>query len=391
MTEQPLWLSSDGIRELLNLLVDRLDSSEQRGSSNTTSVALTQRAWPALHTSQFESRKEELWEHVIEMTRWGWIQVKPASAVESVSGYGLEPRVVVLNAADVRAAVNRPERIKSSVERWRIAIEAGLDASDEVKRAVGDFCIDMPDHSMYEVVQQLNKLKDFVSRSMLLREVSAQLFWGMSKVLDKRQGLVAALLGMDDCPFPESPIQLHVYLPLGGYGAVLFIENLTSFEQACCATDSKFDRLALVYASGFKGSAKRLRMRGGCSLYYAGAGALGGDMQLKFEAWLFESAHREMAVSFWGDLDFSGMRILAAMRSIFSDIDAWMPGYSMMLQELLAGRGHSPEAADKAGQAPITASGCTYADQQLVPALNSQGRFVDQEFFLFREANCVFR
>ncbi len=387
MTEQPLWLSSDAIRELLNLLVDRLDSSEQRGSSSAKSVALTQRAWPALHASKFESRKEELWEHVIEMARWGWLQVKPANAVESVSGYALEPRVVVLNAKDVRAVVSRPERIKSSTERWRIAIEAGLDASDEVKRLVGDFCIDMPDHPMDEVVQQLNKLKDFVGRSMLLREVSAQLFWGMSKVLDKRQGMVAALLGMDDCPFAESPIQLHVYLPLGGYDAVLFIENLTSFEQACCSTDLKFDRLVLVYASGFKGSAKRLRTHGGCSLYYAAAGALGGDAQLKFEKWLFENAHQEMAVSFWGDLDFSGMRILAAMRSIFPEIDAWAPGYSMMLQELLVGRGHSPEAADKAGQAPIVASGCKYADQQLVPALNSLGRFVDQEFIEFKQAS----
>jgi hypothetical protein len=382
-----LWLSSDGIRELLNLLVDRLDFSEQRGSASSKSVALTQRAWPALHASKFESRKEELWEHVIEMARWGWIQVKPTRAVESVAGYALEPRVVVLNAADVRAVVNRPERIKSSIERWRNAIEAGLCASDEVKRAVSEFCIDIPDHSMDDVVQQLNKMKGFVSRSMLLREVSAQLFWGMSKVLDKRQGLVAALLGMDDCPFPESPIQLHVYLPLDGYDAVLFIENLATFEQACCATDLMFERLALVYASGFKGSAKRLRMRGGCSLYYAGAGALGGDAQKKFEKWLFETAHLEMAVSFWGDLDFSGMRILAAMRSIFSNIDAWVPGYSLMLQELLAGRGHSPEAADKAGQVPITASGCTYADQKLVPALNRQARFVDQEFFSFSAAN----
>ena len=387
MTEKPLWLSTVGIRELLNLLVDRLDSSEQRGSTTSKSVPLTQRTWPALHMAQFESLKEELWGHVIEMSRWGWLQVKPASAVQSASGYAVEPRVLVLNAMAVRTVVNRPERIKSSTERWRIAVEDGLDASDEVKRIVGEFCIDMPDHPMGEIVQQLNKLKSFASQQMLLREVSAQLFWGMSKVLDSRQGLVAAVLGMDACPFPESPIQLHVYLPFSGYSAVLFIENLTSFEQACCSSDLKFDRLALVYASGFKGSAKRLRLRGGCSLYYAGAGALGGDMQLKFEKWLFENAHLEMAVSFWGDLDFSGMRILAAMRSIFPEIDAWVPGYSMMLHELFTGRGHSPEAADKSGQAPITASGCKYADQQLVPALNSQGRFVDQEFFRFKGAN----
>ena len=132
MTEKPLWLSTVGIRELLNLLVDRLDSSEQRGSTTSKSVPLTQRTWPALHMAQFESLKEELWGHVIEMSRWGWLQVKPASAVQSASGYAVEPRVLVLNAMAVRTVVNRPERIKSSTERWRIAVEDGLDVKSRL-------------------------------------------------------------------------------------------------------------------------------------------------------------------------------------------------------------------------------------------------------------------
>lgn len=380
MTKKPLWLIADGIRELLNLLVDRLDSAEQRGSATSQSVALTAKTWPTLHALPFESRKEELWEHVIDMCRWGWLQVKPESSLKSASGYASMPRVTVLNELAVREAVNRAERIKSSVERWRNAVNKGLDGSDAVKRAVGEFCIDMPDHSMDEVVQQLNRLPSFVDQPMLLREVSAQLFWGMSKVLDKRQGLVAAIINMDECPFPESPIQLQVYLPVGGYSAVLFIENLMTFEQACRAVDKAFAGLALVYASGFKGSAKRLRMTGGCSLYYAGTGALGGEIKLLFERWLFGSADPVRPVYFWGDLDFAGMRILAAMRSTFPRLTAWGPGYALMLQGLLDGLGHSPEAAEKAGQRPIDRTGCLYADHQLIPALKMHGRFVDQEF-----------
>ncbi len=52
----------------------------------------------------------------------------------------------------------------------------------------------------------------------------------------------------------------------------------------------------------------------------------------------------------------------------------------MMLKELLDGRGHTPEAAEKVGQRSIDKTGCMYADQQLIPALNTRGRFVDQEF-----------
>lgn len=381
MTSKPLWLVSDGIRELLNLLVDSLDSAELRGSRKARSTAMTEKTWPALYKLPFESRKEELWEHLIEMRRWGWLEVKPESALKSPAGYASFPRVTVLNEAAVREAVNRPERVKSSVQKWREAVSRSLDATDEVKRAVGEFCIDMPDRSMDEVAQQLNRLHAFSGQPMLLREVSALLFWGMSKVLDKRQGLVAAVLEMEECPFPESPVHLQVYLPVGGYAAVLFIENLMTFEQACRTMDKTFAGLALVYASGFKGSAKRLRMPGGCSLYYAGTGALGGDIKQRFEAWLFGNDAQTVSVYFWGDLDFSGMRILAAMRSTFPGLAAWPPGYSPMLQELLAGRGHSPEAAEKTGQSAVEKTGCQYADQQLIPAMKLKKRFVDQEFF----------
>lgn len=379
MTVTPLWLTSPDVRQLLNLLVDRLDGAEQRGSGKVQSVALTEKTWPSLFKAHFESRKEELWEHVIEMGGWGWLQVKPDSALKSASGYAASPRVTVLNEDAVRQAVSRPERVKSSVERWREAVDKGLDATDDVKRAVGDFCIDMPDHTMAEVVLRLNRLKDFASRPLLLREVSTQLFWGMSKVLDKRQGLVAAMLRVDECPFPESPIQLQVFLPEAGYTGVLFIENQMSYEQALRSVSGAFAGLALVYASGFKGSAQRLRTAAGCSLFYSNRGVLGGEPAAAFEHWLFERAASARPVHFWGDLDYAGMRILAAMRSSFAGLTAWEPGYVPMLQALLEGKGHSPEAAEKAGQRPLSTTGCEFADTMLLPALAVKGKYLDQE------------
>lgn len=378
MTVRPLWLESPEVRQLLDLLVDRLDAADLRGTK-AQSVALTEKNWPALYKAEFESRKETFWEHVGEMCEWGWIHVKPDGVAPARSGYDRSPRVTVVDEAALRGAAGRPERVKSAVERWRDAVATGLDASDEAKRAVGDYCIDMPDHPMAEVVHRLNLLPSLADRPMLLREVSTQLFWGMSKVLDKRQGLVAAILGVNECPFPESPIQLQVHLPLAGYRGVLFIENLMSFEQALRSSSSAFDGLALVYASGFKGSAQRLRSPTGCSLFYASKGALGGDLKVAFEAWLF--GRGTTPAYFWGDLDYAGMRILAAMRSTFPDLSAWAPGYEPMLAGLLAGGGHSPEAAEKQGQRPIASTGCSFADTKLIAAIQNTGRYLDQELF----------
>ncbi len=69
MTEQPLWLQSSPVQQLLNLLVDRMDSAEQKGSVHTQSVALGERTWPALYKAQRESEKEELWGHAVELVR----------------------------------------------------------------------------------------------------------------------------------------------------------------------------------------------------------------------------------------------------------------------------------------------------------------------------------
>lgn len=380
MTDVPPWIKSANIQALLNKLVDRLDSAEARGSASAQTIALSAAAWPALYNAQLESDKEHLWEQFLKLVELGWLQVTPDAARQSVSGYDMQPRVKVLNLEAVRLAVGRPERQKSATERWREAVETHLDASTEVKKAAGDFCIEIPDRSMAEIVEKLNGLKELAGSSLMLREVSARLFWGMSKVLDNRAGLVAALLGIDECPFPESPIQLQVYLPVGGFEGVLFIENQMSFEQATRSSTHAFSKLALVYASGFKGSATRLRNRDMASLYFSHKGESGGASKDAFEGWLFGQGP-VTPVFFWGDLDWSGMRILAALRNTFPGMHAWQPGYQLMLQSLEAGQGHSPEAADKQGQRPLEAVGCPYADTQLIPALKVLGRFVDQELY----------
>ncbi|MES2258917.1 MAG: hypothetical protein V4724_10380 [Pseudomonadota bacterium] len=380
MKAAPLWLESDAIRQLLSLLVDRLDAADQRGSAKMQPVALNDKSWPALYRTPFESEKEELWGQVSELCRWGWMQVKPEAALRSCSGYALSPRLTVLNEKTVRQAISRPERVRSSVERWREAVSTHLNAPDDAKRLAGEFCIDMPDRSMVEVVQRLNRLPELAAQPLLLREVSARLFWGMSKVLDKRQGLVAAVLGVPECPFVESPIQMQVFLPPGDVDSVLFIENQMSFEQATRSASGTFKGQALVFASGFKGSARRLRSQ--ASVYYSQRGELASAARERFEEWLTRDTVSSMVPAyFWGDLDWSGMRILYAMRCSFPGLTAWQPGYIPMRDALLRGEGHSPEASDKGGQVPLIETGCAFADSHLLPAMVTWHKFIDQEVF----------
>lgn len=120
-------------------------------------------------------------------------------------------------------------------------------------------------------------------------------------------------------PFPEQPIILNVHL-LNTPSSFLFVENHVSFERLRRRTD--LTDTALIYSSGFRGAAQRLRREEGVSIYYSRDSSR--DAMKDFETALFSVP--DIATFFWGDLDYSGMAILAALRSIFPSAQAWRPG-----------------------------------------------------------------
>ena len=381
MNVLPAWVDSAPVQELLNALVDRLDSAQARGSANAQTVSLSKTLWPSFYSQPFESDREALWQQARELAKIGLIALTPERAARATIGYDMSPKIGMPDPARLRAAVGRLERVKSPGEIWREAVHAHLAGDESAKKVVSGYYIDIEGHTPVSIVQRINELhSEAKTPGLLLREVSSRLFWGMSKVLDERERLVAAVLGLDECPFPASPIQLQVKLPQGQAAGVLFVENAMSFEKAARSTSLEYRGLALVFASGFKASATRLRSVEGASLFYSRRGCMAPVEVADFEQWLFNG--NQMPVYFWGDLDWSGMRILSTLRASFGGVEAWQPGYEPMRERLLAGGGHRPEAADKRGQRPIAATGCHYADAQLVPLIDKLG-FVDQEHFNF--------
>lgn len=380
MSTTPRWLYAPEIQHLLNHLVDRLDAAQAAGRTRIQSVKLDARSFPALYKADFEESREHLWGQLESLAAQGWFSLRLAKATPGTAAYEREPRIEILDASSIRAATGRITRAKTASERWREAVRAGLLGDDALKEAVSAQRLEVPGKSEAEVVERLNRLQEMgPDTPLLLREVSAKIFWGLSKVLDRRQALVARLLNVPECPFPEMPIQLLTALPSWHPRGVLFIENQATFERATQEGDNRFDELALVFASGFMGSAARLRKPGGASLYFSRTGSLDATRVSEFEQWLLGG--RSVPVWFWGDLDFAGMRILAALRGSFPELQGWVPGYAPMLEALESGDGHPPDAAGKQRQQDISATGCAYADEVLLPAIRRAGRFVDQESF----------
>ena len=211
-----------------------------------------------------------------------------------------------------------------------------------------------------------------------LREISAYLFQGLSKVLDGRLEALQSAFGTS-VPLREKPILINVTLPEAALQGVLFVENEVTYHALRRTALPALEGLALVWSSGFMAAASRIRQPDGAALHFA-------DTPPEAARARFEALWRDLAATppmyFFGDLDFSGMGILKQMRQVFPQLRAWVPGYRALLDYRTRWGGHAPEAADKAGQRDPGTTGCLLADGELLPALRAQGGFVDQEVLL---------
>ena len=109
---------------------------------------------------------------------------------------------------------------------------------------------------------------------MPLCEASARVFQGRSKELDDREELLR-LPGAAPRQFHKAPIQLLVDIR-AGFDKAWFVEHLVSlehlvtlehlvaFEPMADRRWPAWSRSLLVYAAGFKGSARRFRTRQSC-------------------------------------------------------------------------------------------------------------------------------
>jgi hypothetical protein len=206
-----------------------------------------------------------------------------------------------------------------------------------------------------------------------LRELSARVFQGRSKVLVSR-GELLRVLGAQPSQFQEAPIQLLASVPPAPT-EVLFIENLLTFETMAAQRQPAWSDAILLYAAGFRGGARRLLEPGASVVYLREDAPSGGAHTVRS----FLQRPAQTPVVFYGDLDFSGLDILRNLRQVFSHAQAWRPGYEALLALLHDGGSHRPEWAEKERQSDPGATGCTWADQVLLPALRESGRFVDQE------------
>ncbi|WP_119292268.1 hypothetical protein [Azohydromonas sediminis] len=380
------------VRRVAEQLLVKAERSQRGTSGEGVRLKLDAVVAPELHAhaDPDDVRRYELLLRDLERT--GWVRLLLDRPREFAGFADRHPRLELLRFDELAQWLGYERK----TERWQRRFVDALAARWQLRRdgeggALLDYLARSPLTSLEmlevdEAVDCLARLRDLVGSgaAMPLREASARVFHGRSKVLDSREELLR-LLGAAPGQFLSAPIQLLVDVP-AAFDDVLFVENLVTFERMADARRTAWSRSVLAYASGFRGSARRLRLREGCRLYVrAGTSGAGCSQHSNaagiaaLQAWLF--ADESLPVAFFGDLDFAGMQILASLREVFPGAVAWRAGYEPLVGLLRTGRGHLPEHAAKEQQTDPGATGCTYADTVLLPAIREQGQFVDQEAF----------
>ena len=389
---------------LLRLATRLLAKADRSDSERGARLKLDRQTAPELYDHVDAEAIRRLQLLIDELCATGWVRLHLAKARDFAGWVDRNPQLELLDFD----ALARWAGFARRADQWHRLLLAHLvehwaPAPGTDQPALLDYLLRSPlsalaEMSVAQALHSLDALQRLCSAgaTMPLREASARVFQGRSKVLDNREELLR-LLGAAPRQFHEAPIQLLVDIPTG-FDEALFVENLVTFEQMADRRRPAWSRSLLVYAAGFKGSARRLRTRQSCRLYVrashgdtvavdaaVGPGLADGLADglaaglAAVNAWLFGLS--PLPVRFFGDLDYAGLQILASLREVFPEAQAWCPGYGDLADRLSAGGGHLPQAASKERQIDPLQTGCAYADGVLLPLMRRVGRFVDQEAF----------
>jgi hypothetical protein len=368
--DRPQWLDEEAeISALLHAALDRFD--RQRGVDRRRRIMLAViEHLPSL--SRADAAADQTWNLMRELARRGVLAILEAAGNPyDVEWRGAKVAFVPEVEAVLRAWLGR-DWTEPAAAVWRRAVERHAAKFHDSGAALLSQRIVIENRSADDIVAALAAAAD-IQTAMTLRQLSATLFWGDSKVLDERAELIPALL--PQLKVLDRAVVIAVHLPLQCQG-VLFIENQDTYTAAAGGAPAEALGFALVYAAGFRGSAVRVRNRSGALLHYAGPGLR--ELAAHFDAWWYDGGTGFGPAWFWGDLDFAGMQILKSLRSRFADLKAWPVGYEPLRVQLEQTGGRGVTAEDSKGQVDPVLTGCAYADSVLLPAIRRFGRR-DQE------------
>lgn len=374
--DTPVWISDhEDVRRLLSDFLDKVDKGTR------LLIRLTPNTVPSLF--DFNNSESGLIWSLIQMLEkdFGIITIEPERAKAGKEVYdNAKVRFNQESEELVRHWLHRPKQTPYK-EQWRQAV-ISLDWPEATNISfIAANPIKYLDKTASEIVTQLEAAQASLSEPQTLRALSAKHIWGDSKFLDNRQEYLGSAFPHLQGNILTRPVLVNLFIP-EHYSSVLFIENQDTFLMLTSNLMAMSDNsIAIVYTAGYRGTATRIRDNG--SYVFSALSQTCSETTIRFTRWWELQSAEDIPTFFWGDLDYSGLGILCALRSTFDDMTAWRPGYDVMLQHHANGISHPISSDNKGTQTDPGDTGCTYSDNVLLPAIRKNERFLDQEIVTF--------
>ncbi len=364
MSEQPLL--AEETYALLHRLLDKADAGRMR-----LQLKCGPKETPELYDFADQSQVDLVWDDLQQLAHMGVLDLKLRRQRTGYNVYD-DGRIDLVYEAEgkLREWLQRPG-FDPQYHLWSTALQKYQHIFEDEGDALKMNVLQFPGRSYGQLAGAFASIVGVLTRPMTLRQLSAKCFWGNSKFLDHSEGLIRATFPSLFHNLLPRPVLLPVYLP-DDLDQILFIENQDTFVALL---QRALPGVGLINMGGFRGTAQRVREPGQAIFSFIGEPS--AAIRKQFEAfWL---GNNPVTAYFWGDLDYSGLRILAALNMVFPGVQAWEPGYKPMLEFLAEGHGHISAAAQKEKQVKPGVIGCNYADYVLLPAIELHQSFVDQE------------
>ena len=249
-------LKNKDITNIFNKLFDKLDMQSMEERTNVINVPIDEKSFPDLFKGDEAQEKciEILIdEHIFSLVVSKKNRFRPWTAKRAKLQFN------ALKENYLREYYDRG--IKSN--KWEDAINTcGFEFENKLKEILLKTPIRIKAKSDDEVIRCFIDWSVQLPKNGSAREESARCFWGMSKVFDKKEELCAYF------NLTFLPITLLMYTNGSQINNVLFIENLETFYQVTRSKNKVFDKILIVYASGYKASAKRVRKESGSSVFF---------------------------------------------------------------------------------------------------------------------------
>lgn len=385
MISPPVWFDDQGakpVRDLLCWFVAQLSKKSTSGRAKYLSRKLTEKTLPALFKYSDLEAIAFLQACIDELARPPY-EIWCGNSSLKQSDIRWSQGVTLFLNPDAEAKL-REWLMLPLISETDMAWQTALDGCSLALQEAGSKKLENPGRlSPQEIIQALEKLLREPPGKLSWRQLGAHYFGGDSKFFENkiRQQWLLKLMPELEGHLSQRPLLLCAHLASNA-DAILIIENHDSF---CLLSQLPDLPLHLVYSQGYAGSASRIRSPESLRLSFSGD----FSQKLIFEQAWFDQDDA-VGMYFWGDLDYSGMGIIRALRQVFPSLVAWQPGYAPMADALTTGAGHRAEDVGKENQKHPGITGCSYTDKVLLPLLEEKVRFLDQEWLRVGDIRVAF-